>query len=174
MLNRKPGRRGGDTALTCALKALHPIIKTSLEHLNEASTKPLKLAILETLINTVLYNPSAALHLMESTQAGSSRVFFEKWFSILKSDKGLPRVHDKKLSILAMCALLEMDAAAIPAPLRDGWSGIVAAILHVFKDLPKAVEGNGIFYYPLFSLFPPPLFCVCVCILILFCSTKGA
>lgn len=78
---------------------------------------------------------------METIQPNSSRVFFDKWFALLKSEKGLPRVHDKKLSILALCALLEMDPATIPAPLVDGWAGIVAAILHVFRDLPKAVEG---------------------------------
>ena len=78
---------------------------------------------------------------MESVQPNSSRLFFDKWFALLNSDKGLPRVHDKKLSVLAMCALLEMDPAGIPAPLHDGWGGIVAAILHVFKDLPRAVEG---------------------------------
>ncbi len=82
-----------------------------------------------------------ALHHMESTQPNAARAFFDKWFTTLKEDKGLPRVHDKKLSITTLCALLEMDPASVPAHLQDGWVGIVAAILQVFKDLPKAVEG---------------------------------
>jgi hypothetical protein len=125
----------------CAPQALETIIPISLEHFGKAETRPLKLAILETLINTILYNPSLALRVMETVEANSTRGFFDKWFAVLKSDKGLPRVHDKKLSILAMCALLEMDPADIPAALHEGWANIVAAILHVFKDLPKAIEG---------------------------------
>jgi importin-7 len=80
-----------------------------------------------------------------------ARKFFDKWFAAINSAEAqLPRVHDKKLSILALCALLEMDSAAIPESLRDGWTGIVAGILTTFKDLPKAVEGP----LPLtFSLF---------------------
>lgn len=78
---------------------------------------------------------------METKQANSTRGFFDRWFAALKAEQGLPRVHDKKLSIMAMCALLEMDPSAIPGPLQEGWAGIVAATLHVFADLPRAVEG---------------------------------
>jgi len=48
-------------------------------------------------------------------------------------------VHDKKLSILALCKLLEMEAGAIPDSLRDGWPGIVVGVLNIFKSLPQAV-----------------------------------
>ncbi|TDL17754.1 ARM repeat-containing protein [Rickenella mellea] len=125
-------------------EALPSIIQTAISHLEKTETRTFKLANLEVLINAVLYNPSAALHLMETTQANSSRVFFDMWFAAIKADDGLPRVHDKKLSIMALCALLELDASMIPAPLQEGWSGIVAAILHVFKDLPKAIEARKV------------------------------
>lgn len=96
------------------------------------------------LVNTVLYNPSAALHLMEATRAGSSRLFFDKWFAAIgAADAKLPRVHDKKLSIMALCALLELDPAAIPEPLREGWPAIVAGALKLFEGLPKAISGAG-------------------------------
>ncbi|KAG2125236.1 hypothetical protein BD769DRAFT_1668960 [Suillus cothurnatus] len=85
------------------------------------------------LVNAVLYNASAALHFMEDYKAGFSRTFFER------CDNKLPRVHDKKLSILALCKLLEMEAGAIPEGFRDGWPGIVGGALNIFKALPQAI-----------------------------------
>lgn len=81
---------------------------------------------------------------MESHEAGSARKFFDKWFSALKSEHGFPRVHDKKLSIMAMSALLELDPAAVPPALQEGWAGIVSATLHVFRTLPVAIESKNI------------------------------
>ncbi|KDQ15134.1 hypothetical protein BOTBODRAFT_32118 [Botryobasidium botryosum FD-172 SS1] len=105
-------------------------------------TKALRLASLEVLVNSVLYNPVLALQILENQGAGALRTFFDKWFVILQSEAGLPRVHDKKLSIFALCALLEMDPSAVPATLHEGWAGIVGAILNVFKGLPKAVAAR--------------------------------
>jgi hypothetical protein len=123
------------------------MIATALSILDKAETSALRLANLEVLINAVLYNPSAALHLMEVTAAGSARVFFDKWFVAINSEKNLlPRVHDKKLSILALCSLLELAPEAVPESLRSGWHGIVGGPLRIFKDLPKAIAGQ----YPCF------------------------
>jgi importin-7 len=109
--------------------------------LESANTRALRLANLEVLINCVLYNPTAALHIMESIQPRTSKLVFDKWFEAIENHAHLPRVHDKKLCIMALCALLEMDPAAIPEPVREGWPQIVAGALHVFKDLPRAIEG---------------------------------
>ncbi|KAL5482877.1 NMD5 [Sanghuangporus weigelae] len=121
--------------------ALPTVIELSLEQMDNAgATRALRVANLESLINVILYNPAAALHIMESKKSGSARTFFDKWFNALKSPTGLPRVHDMKLSIMAMCALLEMDPTAIPTSLQEGWSGIVQAIIHIFQKLPQAIE----------------------------------
>lgn len=90
----------------------------------------------------LLYNPAAGLHVMETTDANKTHKFFDNWFSAIKTPEGLPRVHDKKLSIVAMCALLELDPASVPASLQTGWSAIVSAIIHVLKSLPEAVESK--------------------------------
>ncbi|KIK08065.1 hypothetical protein K443DRAFT_672947 [Laccaria amethystina LaAM-08-1] len=119
---------------------LQIIINTALGLADKAQTGSLRLANLEVLINAVLYNPTAALHLMESSHPGSARAFFDKWFVAVNAENRLPRVHDKKLSILAMCALLELPPASVPDTLRDGWHGIVGGVLKIFKDLPKAIE----------------------------------
>lgn len=128
------------------------IINTALSILNDDQTAYLRLANLEVLINSVLYNPSAALHFMEANKPGTARNFFDRWFAAITSD-GLPRVHDKKLSILALCALLEMPPDTVPEPLREGWPGIVGGILKIFKGLPKAVEGLYLVLFCLYSRF---------------------
>ncbi|KAJ7364882.1 armadillo-type protein [Mycena albidolilacea] len=121
---------------------LQPIIVTALSQLDKAETAALRLANLEVLINAVLYNPAAALHIMETTQAGFARKFFDSWFAAINDHNKMPRVHDKKLSIMALCALLEMAPGAVPESLNDGWPGIVGGVLKIFKDLPEAIAAR--------------------------------
>lgn len=52
-------------------------------------------------------------------------------------------MHDMKLSVMAMCALLELDEASIPETLKEGWTSIVGGALTVFKMLPNAVNGES-------------------------------
>ena len=94
------------------------------------------------LVNAVLYNPGAALALMDAQRPHGAKMFFSLWFAAIDKEHGLPRVHDKTLSIVAMSALLEMKAGAVPAELREGWPGIVGAAIKVFRGLPKAVAGT--------------------------------
>ncbi|KAG6819702.1 hypothetical protein H0H93_009446 [Arthromyces matolae] len=120
--------------------ALQVIISTALDQLEKSQTASLRLANLEVLVNAVLYNPSAALHLMEN--AGKARVFFDRWFAAINGDNLLPRVHDKKLSVVALCSLLELAPAAVPQSLQGGWPGILGGILTILKDLPKAIAAR--------------------------------
>ncbi|KAF9222983.1 ARM repeat-containing protein [Gyrodon lividus] len=119
---------------------LHDIIKTAIDHLDGGNTYAFKLANFLVLINTVFYNPTAALHLMENYKAGASRIFFDRWFAAINVEEKLPRVHDKKLSILALCKLMEVDGSMVPASLQEGWPGIVAGALTIFKSLPQAIS----------------------------------
>ncbi|PSR70855.1 hypothetical protein PHLCEN_2v13296 [Hermanssonia centrifuga] len=121
---------------------LQTIITTALGVIDKANTVSLRLANLEVLINCVLYNPAATLHIMEAIQPGTSRVFFDKWFEAINADNRLPRVHDKKLSIMALCALMEMDPAAVPEAIKEGWPQIVSGALKIFKDLPAAIAAR--------------------------------
>lgn len=83
---------------------------------------------------------------MENYKPGAARLFFDKWFAAINSEDKLPRVHDKKLSLLALSKLLEVDEAMIPASLRQGWLGIVGGALVIFKSLPQAISSAfGIF-----------------------------
>jgi hypothetical protein len=121
---------------------LQHIIATAFGHLDKTETKAFELANLEVLINAVLYNPGAALALMDAQHPHGAQVFFGHWFAVVDKEHGLPRVHDKKLSIVALSALLEMKAGAVPAELREGWPGIVGGAIKVFKGLPKAVAAR--------------------------------
>lgn len=117
--------------MTTALKCLDPV----------PETRALKIANLNVLVNAVLYNPGVTLQVLEAQ--GATRKFFEVWFNTINAEGGLPRVHSKRLSILAICALLEMDPAAVPHSLQDGWSGIMAGVLKIIRELPSAVEGES-------------------------------
>ena len=128
--------------LTVAAQKLELIVATAFGHLDKAETKAFELVNLEVLINAVLYNPGAALALIAAHRPGGARIFFDRWFVAVNAERGLPRVHDKTLSIVALSALLEMEPAAVPAELRDGWLGIVAGAIQVFKGWPKAVAGT--------------------------------
>ncbi|KZS92303.1 ARM repeat-containing protein [Sistotremastrum niveocremeum HHB9708] len=119
------------------------IIDTSLKILDPpAETRSLRLANLEVLINTILYNPVAALHTINARSQSLLKLFFDKWFDAVKSDKGFPRVHDKKLSILAMCGLLDLEPSQVPPSLQQGWPFLVTGILTSFKTLPDAVAAR--------------------------------
>ncbi|KAI6030440.1 armadillo-type protein [Pisolithus orientalis] len=118
---------------------LQGIIRTAFDNLDGGNGYSFKLANMEVLINTVYYNSTAALHLLENYKPGSSRVFFDRWFAIINVDSKLPTVHDKKLSILALCKLLEVDISLVPEILKGGWPGIVTGALNIFKSLPQAV-----------------------------------
>ncbi|KAH7915448.1 armadillo-type protein [Hygrophoropsis aurantiaca] len=119
---------------------LQDIIAIAIEHLDKGETSSFRLANLEILVNAVLYNASAALQLMENCKPGMARNFIERWFAAINVENQLPRVHDKKLSIVALCALLELESSKIPGSLREGWPTIVTGALNIFKSLPNAIS----------------------------------
>ena len=118
------------------------IVNTSLAHFDSAKTSKFRLANLEVLINCVLYNPVAGLHFIEAYSPGMACTFLDRWFAAIKAENGLPRVYDKRLSIIALSALMEMEESTIPGPLKEAWKVIVSGALKVFEGLPKAVAGK--------------------------------
>ncbi|KAI0647875.1 ARM repeat-containing protein [Trametes meyenii] len=122
--------------------ALQPIITTSLSVIPKANTAALTLANLDVLVNAVLYNPAAALHILEQAGSNVAPEFFSKWFEAINTDTRLPRVHDKKLSIVALCALMEVDPSAVPPSIQEGFHNIVSGALKLFQAYPKAVQAR--------------------------------
>ena len=122
--------------------ALQPIIATALPVVEKAETNALKLETLNVVVNAVLYNPAATLHILNQAGPQTVAAFFEKWFAAINVESRLPRVHDKRLSIVALCALMELDPASIPQSVQEGWLGIVSGTLKLFQEYPKAVQGR--------------------------------
>ncbi|KAG9098720.1 hypothetical protein FRC06_006040 [Ceratobasidium sp. 370] len=119
-------------------EAIPTIINHALTKSPTAKTKALKLHLLNVLISTLLYNPALALHVLGL----NARSVFDRWFVALRTEDALPRVHDKKLSILAFCALLKLERERVPIELQEGWVGIVGGVITLLEELPKAVENR--------------------------------
>jgi hypothetical protein len=82
---------------------------------------------------------------METPQhSGLARALLDEWFVALKSSNGkaLPRVHDKRLSIITLSALMEIDPSRVPPSLKDGWPGLLGGALDVFATLGEAISSN--------------------------------
>ncbi|KAG8702616.1 hypothetical protein FRC08_003362 [Ceratobasidium sp. 394] len=117
-------------------EAIPTVVNHALTKSPTAKTKALKLHLLNVLISTLLYNPALTLHVL----GPNARSVFDRWFVALRTEDALPRVHDKKLSILAFCALLKLERERVPIELQEGWVGIVGGVLTLLQELPKAIE----------------------------------
>ncbi|EUC54354.1 importin, putative, partial [Rhizoctonia solani AG-3 Rhs1AP] len=96
------------------------VITHALSKAPSAKTKSFKSHLLNVLVAALYCSPALSLRALGS----SARPVFDRWFVALRNGS-LPRVHDKKLSILAFCALLKLERENVPPPLLDGWVGIV-------------------------------------------------
>ncbi|CAO3651162.1 unnamed protein product [Cunninghamella echinulata] len=116
-----------------------PFLNLAFQYIFTGSMKSteFKVHCLEVVINCIYYNPILTISLLENNQW--TQGFFTMWFNIL--DK-FSRVHDKKLIILSLCAVLSLPSDQIPLSLQAGWSQILTTILTVFKSLPKAIENR--------------------------------
>lgn len=94
-----------------------------------------RIYLLEVIINGIYYNPILTLQFLE-THAFTAK-FFSLWFENIEQ---FTRVHDKKLAILALCSLVEIPAAHIPASVRTGWQQIMKTFCELFEGLPDAME----------------------------------
>ncbi|TVY45621.1 putative importin [Lachnellula subtilissima] len=100
---------------------------------NEVKVKSYKIHLMEMVINAIYYNPVLALHVLEAK--GWTNKFFSLWFSSIDS---FTRVHDKKLSIAAIVALLTLNVDQVPASVQTGWPRLLQGIVRLFQTLPAA------------------------------------
>jgi len=99
----------------------------------DVKVKTYKIHLIEMVVNAVYYNPILTLQVLESQ--GWTNKFFSLWFANVDS---FQRVHDKKLSIAAIIALLNLDASQIPVTVQPGWPRLLTGIVTLFKTLPAA------------------------------------
>ena len=83
-----------------------------------------------------------ALQNLESN--GWTSKFFSLWFENIDS---FSRVHDKKLSICAIVALLELNPAQLPVSVQQGWSKLIQGVVRLFQTLPAAMKSKPFFIF---------------------------
>jgi importin-7 len=103
----------------------------------EHKVKSYRIHLLEMVINTIYYNPLLALRVLEAK--GWTNKFMSAWFSNFEN---FSRVHDKKLSILAISALLTLRPEEIPISVQTGWPRLLGGVLQLFHTLPAAEKNR--------------------------------
>ncbi|KAK9463087.1 armadillo-type protein [Lipomyces oligophaga] len=92
-------------------------------------------SILEIIINCMYYNPRLAFIALESRgQAGN---FFDLWFNNIPK---LTRVHDKRLSIMAILSIIMMQPNEVPESIRSGIPQFLHGLVLLLQTLPDALQ----------------------------------
>ncbi|RDA94706.1 hypothetical protein CP533_6716 [Ophiocordyceps camponoti-saundersi (nom. inval.)] len=104
---------------------------------DEVENKSYKIHLMEMVINAVYYNPLLALQVLENK--GWTNRFFSLWFGSMPI---FSRVHDKKLCIVAISALLSVKHDQVPASVCVGWPRLLQGITELFRTLPTAMRNR--------------------------------
>ncbi|KAJ2796906.1 Nonsense-mediated mRNA decay protein 5 [Coemansia furcata] len=92
---------------------------------------------LEVVLNALHYNPSVALTVLE--QYKWTEGIFTR---LLQNAAKFSRVHDKKLMILGLTAVLSVPAAQLPPALQSGLPQLFEGVLQTFRSLDTAIEAR--------------------------------
>ncbi|RDW66942.1 ARM repeat-containing protein [Coleophoma crateriformis] len=103
----------------------------------EVKVKSYKIHLMEMVINAIYYNPVLTLQVLEAK--GWTNKFFSLWFSSIDN---FARVHDKKLSIAAIVALLTLNPDQVPVSVQQGWPRLLQGIVRLFQTLPAAMKNR--------------------------------
>lgn len=104
---------------------------------DEPKVKSYHIHLMEMVINTIYYNPILGLRVLESN--GWTNKFFSSWFSNIGS---FTRVHDKKLSIVAISALLTLRVEDVPSSVQQFWPMLLQGVVQLFQTLPAAMKSQ--------------------------------
>ncbi|KAF3939642.1 Importin-7 [Dactylella cylindrospora] len=104
---------------------------------NDIKVKAYRVHLMEMVINCIYYNPATTLQILETH--GWTSKFFTLWFSNIEH---FNRVHDKKLSIVAIIALLGLTPEQIPASIQPYWSRLLQGLVKLFQTLPVAMKAR--------------------------------
>ena len=104
---------------------------------DELKMRSYRVHLMEMVINAIYYNPRLSLNVLEAN--GGTNKFFSLWFSNIDS---FTRVHDKKLSIGAITALLTLQADEVPPSVQQGWPRLLQGIVRLFQTLPAAMKNR--------------------------------
>ncbi|TGZ77434.1 ARM repeat-containing protein [Ascodesmis nigricans] len=117
-------------------KYLQNFIEIAMSCLSEhIEIRSYRIHLLEMMINCIYYNPAATLQVLE--QRGWTNKFFQTWFENIES---FSRVHDKMLSIVAICELIKLSPEQIPQSIQPGWPKLMSGVINLFQTLPLAIQ----------------------------------
>lgn len=117
-------------------KYLNHFIEIAMQCLlADCEVKTYRVHLMEMVINCIYYNPAATLQVLE--RHGWTNKFFSLWFSNIEN---FNRVHDKKLSIVAIVALIELPPDQVPPSIQPGWPKLMSGIVSLFQTLPVAMK----------------------------------
>jgi len=105
----------------------------------EVKVKSYRIHLMEMVINAIYYNPILTLQVLESN--GWTNKFFSLWFGSMNS---FTRVHDKKLCIMAILSLLQIQPEQVPASISVGWPRLFQGITVLFSSLPAALKSESL------------------------------
>ncbi|TPX46848.1 hypothetical protein SeMB42_g02690 [Synchytrium endobioticum] len=110
----------------------------ALEHLktpDALDSLALRVHIIEIVLHCMYYNLQITLQCLE--QVSFTVPFFTFWFNHLDD---FLRVQDKKICILALCAVLNAYPNMVPVQLQPNVSGLLYGIVKCFETYPEALK----------------------------------
>ena len=110
---------------------------------SELKVKAYRIHLIEMIVNAVYYGPILTLSILEMN--GTTNKFFSMWFANIEN---MSRVHDKKLSISAITALLTMPAQNVPHSVQEGWPRLLHGLVKLFHTLPQAEKSKHVSKIP--------------------------
>ncbi|KAG0229469.1 hypothetical protein BGW42_001559 [Actinomortierella wolfii] len=117
-------------------KYVAPILSLVFEYLGPEKgiqTIEFKVQATEVVMNALYYNAAETLRILEAN--GWTQRFLNVWFTNLER---FSRVHDKKLSIFALCSVMAVPVEQLPPALQSNWPMVLNGILTNFESLPLA------------------------------------
>ncbi|CAK7237515.1 Nonsense-mediated mRNA decay protein 5 [Sporothrix curviconia] len=104
---------------------------------HQVSPRSYRVHLMEMIISAIFYNPLLALSELEAI--GWTNRFFTMWFGNMDV---FSRVHDKKLCISAIVALLSLPPSSVPASVSVGWPRLLKGVVAMFRTLPSAIKNR--------------------------------
>ncbi|KAG1660790.1 hypothetical protein FOA52_011331 [Chlamydomonas sp. UWO 241] len=123
-----------------------PYLQLTLGKLATVENRTLKDTLVCTAANALYYNAPLALGLLGQQAPGAVAQFFGLWFSMIFANKksGKPkhfrRMHDKKVCVLGLVAVLATPDASLPMEIKAGLPQIMAGLLRLLGALKDQKE----------------------------------
>ena len=99
-------------------------------------TTHLYLHAIQLVVHALTCNPLLTLAYLE--HAGATQVFLSKWYARLDD---FSRLHDRKLAIFAIAAVIEALPTASPAVAQIA-AGLLVGALQIFRKIPEAIAAR--------------------------------